>query len=371
MFDAAKALEAKGAKLTHMELGRPDFDTPRHIVNAAVDALQRGEHHYAPNAGILPLRQAISKRYSEDFGVNYDPLSEILVTCGVAEGIFLAIKALLNPGEQILIPDPAWLTYAIDSQMALVEPISYKLHPENDYQPDVDEIENLITPRTKMILLVSPANPTGSVLSRESVEKICMIAQKYDLIILTDEIYEKIIYPPAQFFSPLMVSDMKERCIVLNGFSKYYSMTGWRLGYVLAPHKYLSPMLRYHQYIVSGAVTFAQFGAVAALEGGQEPSQKMVSEFNRRRDFMHRSLVQAGFQCALPGGAFYLFPSIKNFGAGEEEFVQKLLNEAHVVGVPGSTFGKGGKGHIRLSYACSMEDLEFAAKNIKEFTKKF
>lgn len=369
MFDAAQALEKQGHKMVHMELGRPDFSTPQHIVEAAVAALRRGEHHYSPNAGIMPLREAISARYSKDLGLDYNPSSEILVTNGVSEGIFLAMNALLNPGDQILVPDPVWLTYYVDPQMAFAEPISYGLKAKNGYQPDIEELEALITPRTKMIAIVSPSNPTGSLLSRSSIEQICCLAEKHDLIILSDEIYEKVIYPPSKFFSPAMLPGLKERCIILNGFSKYYAMTGWRLGYVLAPWKFLSPMLRYHQYVMSSCATFAQFGAVAALLGTQEPSCAMVEEFHKRRNFIHSEIKKIGLQCDMPGGAFYLFPSIKNTGLEEEEFVQRLLHEAHVVAVPGSSFGHAGKGHIRLSYACSMDDLKVAADSIGTFVK--
>lgn len=367
MFDAAQALEKTGRKMIHMELGRPDFRTPDHIVEAAIQALKDGKHHYCPNAGIPQLREAISRKYSTEMGLDYSPQSETLVTNGVAEGIFLAIKSLLNPGDQILVPNPVWLNYNVVPLMAYVEPVSYSLKEENGFQIDPAELESLITPRTRMLAIVSPSNPTGASLTPKTLQAIAEIADKHDLIVISDEIYEKIVYAPAVFTSITSLPSMKDRTIILNGFSKYYSMTGWRLGYAVGPQKYINAMLRYHQYALTSVSTFSQYGALAALTGDNTPSEHMVKEFQKRRDFFYTKISQIkGFRCACPDSAFYLFPSIKDTGLSGQEMAQMLLEKANVVSVPGEAFGNGGIGYLRFSYACSMEDLEIAAHNITD-----
>ena len=366
MFDAAAEIEKSGRKLVHMEIGRPDFETPDHIVEATVKALRGGKHHYCPTNGIIELREAISKKYMEEYGIDYSPATDIVVTNGVAEGIFAAMAALLNPGDQVLIPDPIWMCYDTIPIMQLAEPVPYALYEENSFQPDFDELESLITTRTKMICIVSPSNPTAAILNMNSLQKIAQIAEKYDLFVLSDEIYEKIIYPPAAFTCFASLDGMRERTIVLNGFSKYYSMTGWRLGYVVGPEKPINAINRFHQYMLTSVTTFSQYGAVAALTSDQSPSVKMLEEFRKRRDFFANSLSKIkGFNCPLPDGAFYLFPSVKETGYSSKELALKLLNEAGVVCVSGEVFGKQGKDHLRFSYTCSLDDLNTAAENIK------
>ncbi|MCL1941585.1 MAG: pyridoxal phosphate-dependent aminotransferase [Synergistaceae bacterium] len=367
MFDAAAEIEKSGRKLVHMEIGRPDFETPAHIVEAAVKALRGGQHHYCPTHGIIELREAISQKYINEYGINYSPATDILVTNGVAEGIFVAMAALLDPGEQVLIPDPIWMCYDTIPVMNFAEPVPYTLREENGFQPDFEELESLITPRTKMICVVSPSNPTGAVLNAQSLQKIAQIAEKYDLFVLSDEIYEKIIYPPAAHTCFASLDGMRERTIVLNGFAKYYSMTGWRLGYAVGPQKPINAMIRYHQYMLTSVTTFSQFGAIAALAEDPSPSVKMLEEFKKRRDYFADALSEVeGFDCPLPDGAFYLFPSIKGTGLSSQELAFKLLNEAGVVCVSGDVFGKHGKDHLRFSYTCSLDDLKIAAENIKK-----
>ncbi|MGD2294754.1 MAG: pyridoxal phosphate-dependent aminotransferase [Candidatus Aminicenantes bacterium] len=366
MFDAAKKLEEQGKSVVHLEIGRPDFDTPSHIVEAAVKALRAGKHHYAPNAGIPELRQAIAKKYASEYKLEYSPASEVVVTNGVAEALYVAVHALLNPGDQILIPDPRWINYDINAITHFVEPVNYSLDKDRNFQPEPGEIEEKITPRTKMILLASPSNPTGGVIRRDVLERLAELAAKFDLTVLSDEIYEKIVYPPAKHVSIAMLDGMRDRTVLLNGFSKFYSMTGWRLGYALGPETYVNPILRYHIYLLTSTNTFAQWGAVEALEGDQGPSYQMVEEFHRRRDFLYEAIKTIpGFRCARPDGAFYLFPSIEDTGLDGYQMAKKLLNEAGVVTVPGECFGKKGAGHIRLSYANSMENLKTAVENIK------
>ncbi len=367
VFDRARELEKQGKNIIHLEIGRPDFNTPNHIVEAAIEALKNGKHHYCPNAGVPELRQAIVEKIQEEYNLEYNPNSEVIVTNGVAEGVYLAINALLNPGDQILIPDPAWLNYQQVTLSNYVEPVPYELIGENGFQPDPDDIEKRITPRTRAILLLSPSNPTGSVLNPNMVEKITAIAEKYDLLILSDEIYQKIIFPPAIHVSSATLPGMRDRTLILDGFSKYYSMTGWRMGYVLGPEKLINPMLRYHQYMITSVNTFAQWGAIKALKGDQNPSENMVEEFNRRCDYIYDAVNRIpGFQCAKPEGAFYIFPNIQETGMDGFQLSQVLLEKAGVATVAGECFGKYGAGHIRISYSNSMDNLIKAVTNIKE-----
>jgi aspartate/methionine/tyrosine aminotransferase len=367
VFDRARELEKQGKHIIHLEIGRPDFNTPDHIVEAAIKALKDGKHHYCPNAGIPELRQAIVEKIGDEYGLDYSSDSEVIVTNGVAEGIYLAINALLNPGDQILIPDPAWLNYQHVTLTNYVEPVPYALFGEDDFQPDPDDIEQRITPRTKAILLLSPSNPTGSVLHPNTVEKITAIAENNDLLILSDEIYRKIIFPPAEHVSSATLPGMRNRTLILDGFSKFYSMTGWRIGYVLGPEKLINPMLRYHQYMITSVNTFAQWGAIEALKGDQSPSENMVAEFRKRRDYIYETVDRiSGFQCAKPEGAFYIFPNIQETGMDGFQMSQVLLEKAGVATVAGECFGKKGAGHIRISYSNSLDNLKKAVANIKK-----
>ena len=371
MFDAAQKLEKQGRKIIHLEIGRPDFNTPEHIVEAAIDALRAGKHHYSPNAGIPELRQAISDKFSSEYNLEYNPQNEVVVSNGVAEGVYVAIHALLNPGDEILIPDPRWLSYDVDAITNFVNPVDYTLLEDSGFQPDPEEIEEKITGRTKMILVASPSNPTGGVTRKAVLERIAELAIKHDLLVLSDEIYEKIVYPPAEHASIATFQDMRERTILLNGFSKFYSMTGWRLGYVLGPSELVNPILRYHQYMITSTNTFAQWGAVTALKGSQEPSHAMVREFQKRRDYMYEAINKIpGFRCPKPDGAFYLFPSIKETGMDGFKMAEMLLEKAGVATVAGECFGKKGAGHIRISYSNSLDNLRAAVEKIESVMSK-
>ena len=371
MFDKARRLERQGKDIIHLEIGRPDFNTPDHIVEAAIDALRAGKHHYAPNAGIPELRQAIAKKVADEYQLEYDPESEIVVTNGVAQGIYSSVHAMLNPGDQLLLPDPRWVNYDAVALKNLVEPVPYTLFEDNNYQPDPDQIEEKITPRTKMILLLTPSNPTGAVIGKEALVKIAELADRHRLLVLSDEIYAKVIYPPAEHMCIASLPGMRDRTLVLNGFSKFYSMTGWRLGYVLGPQKLMDPILRYHQYTITSTNTFAQWGAVTALDGDQGPSLLMVKEFQKRRDFLHKAINQIpGFTSAIPEGAFYLFPSIKETGLDGHRMADMLLEKAGVATVAGECFGKNGAEHIRISYANSLENLKKAVTRIEQAIKE-
>jgi len=365
MLDAAAKMEREGKEVIHLEIGRPDFDTPAHVVEAAIAALRAGKHHYCPNAGIPELRRAIVSRYADDYRLAYDPDSGVVVTNGVAEAVYLSMNAHLNPGDQILIPDPGWLNYAVDAVCSYAEPVSYTLSAANGYQPDVEEIAGKITPRTRMIMLVSPSNPVGSATRPPLLEGIAELALKHDLIVVSDEIYEKIIYPPARHASIACLPGMKDRTLLLNGFSKFWSMTGWRLGYALGPADLIEPMLRYHLYMLTSVATFPQYGALEALQGDQKPSIAMVHEFRRRRDFMAPAVNRIpGFSCLIPDGAFYLFVDARPAGLDGYELANLLLAEAGVVTVAGECFGKNGAGHIRLALTCSLEKLQKAVASM-------
>lgn len=365
MVEAAEKMERQGKEVIHLEIGRPDFDTPPHVVEAAVQALRSGKHHYCANAGIPELRAAIVRRFADEYRLEYDPGTDVIVTNGVAEAVYLSIGAILNPGDQVLIPDPGWLNYEANALTALVEPVSYTLSAAKEYQPDADEIEAKITNRTRMIILTSPCNPVGSVTRIEVLEAIAALAQKHDLLVVSDEIYEKIIYPPARHHSIACLPGMKERTLLLNGFSKFWSMTGWRLGYVLGPKQLIDPMLRYHLFMITSANTFAQYGALAALTGDQSPSLAMVAELKRRRDFMAPAANRIpGFSCLMPQGAFYVFVDARPAGLDGYRLSRILLDEAGVVTVAGECFGKNGAGHIRLALTQPLDKLQRAAANM-------
>ncbi len=368
MLDAATELEKRGRKVVHMEIGRTDFDTPRPIKDAAIKALNDGKVHYCPNAGILELRQAISEKYEREYGLPYSPATEVVVTNGVAEGIYLGISALLNPGDQVLIPDPAWINYGIVPLMHFIEPVSYSLTMENNFQPDVAEIEGLLTPRTRMIALISPPNPTGVAIRPEILERIAALAVKHDLIVLSDEIYEKIMYEPAKHVSIATLPGMRERTLVLNGMSKFYSMTGWRIGYVVGDEKYMGPILRMHMYVLTSTNTFAQYGAVEALRGSQEEPMKMLEEFTARREYLCDALSRMpGVDFVKPDGAFYVFLNVRGLGLTGYEAARQLLEKAGVVSVAGESFGKNGAGYIRLAYSTSLADIRIACDAMEKF----
>lgn len=367
MFDRARQLEKEGKTIIHLEIGRPDFDTPEHIVEAAMAALRAGKHHYSPNAGIPELRAAVAKKYQSEYDLTYNPQTEIIITNGVAEGIFLTIHALLNPGDQVLIPDPRWVNYEPVAYTNLVDPVSYTLFRDSNFQPDPAEIEDKITHRTRMLILASPSNPTGGVISSDVMSQIAALVNKHNLLVVSDEIYEKIVYPPAKHICAATLEGLYDRTIVLNGLSKFYSMTGWRLGFALGPEKLIDPILRYHQYMITSTNTFAQWGGVQALEGDQSPSIAMRDEFQKRRDFVCAGLNQIpGFSCTVPEGAFYVFPTIQTTELSGTKMAALLLEKAGVATVGGECFGRQGANHIRISYANSMENLEAALAKIKD-----
>jgi len=365
IFQAAADWERRGENVIHLEIGRPDFDTPQHIKDMAKQALDQGVVHYTSNYGAPDLREAIAAKLLTENGIQVDPDGEIIVTVGANEGVLLIALALLDPGDEVLIPDPAWLHYYYCAQLAEARPVHVPLWEQNDFRLDPDDLESAITPRTKMIILTSPHNPTGSVLDRDTLERIADLAIKHDLLVVSDEIYEKILYDGARHHSLAAFPGMAERTITLNGFSKAYSMTGWRLGYVAAGRHLIDAMIRVHQYSATCANSFAQKGAVAAYRGSQACVTDMVREFDRRRAFLLSALEEIdGIHCVRPQGAFYLFPSIKEYELPSEQLAYHILDHAKVAVVPGSAFGRYGEGYIRLAYSNSYENIEQAVERI-------
>lgn len=366
MLEKATQLQKQGKDIIHMEIGRPDFDTPQVIKQAAYDSIARGNVFYTSNYGSPELRKAIAEKLQRDNHIAYEP-EEILVTIGVGEGTYAAVAAFLEPGDEILVPNPIWLNYIHVPNFFGAVPVSYDLKEENDFQIDMEQLKSLITPKTKMLVINTPGNPTGTVQSRETLEALAKLATQHDLIVLSDEIYEKLVYGGAEHISIASLPGMKERTITLNGFSKCYSMTGWRLGYAAAPREFIQAMVRVHHYINTCASSFVQEAGITALEKAEPDVQEMVKEYARRRDYMVQALNDIpGVYCKTPGGAFYVFANIQSFGLSSNEMADYLLEQAGIATVAGSAFGTQGEGYIRLSYACSYERIVEGMARMKD-----
>ena len=371
VFEEVIRREKAGEKIIHLNIGRPDFDTPKNIKEAAKKALDEGKVHYASNYGIPELRDAIAHKTEQENNIGYDPAGEIVVTVGANEGILLAMMGLLNPGDEVLIPDPVWLHYFYCAKMAGAVPISVRTREENEFVPSIDDFKAMITPKTKMIVLTSPNNPTGAVASAEALDALAELAKEKDLFVISDEIYESMVYDGNRHISIASLPGMKERTIIVNGFSKKYSMTGWRLGWICSDKALISAMIRIHQYTTVCVTTFAQYGAAEALTGPQDEINRMIAEFDRRRGLVYGSLKEMpGIRVLRPKGAFYIFPNITGTGKTSEEITGYLLDEAKIAVVPGSVFGNFGEGYIRISYANSYENLEMAMSNMKAALEK-
>lgn len=354
MFDRVRELERQGQRIISFQIGEPDFDTPVHIKTEARTALEDGFVHYTPNAGIPELRTAISEKLRTDNGIEADPDGEIIVTVGANEAVTLAVLATINPGDEVLVPDPCWPNYWYVTRLAGGIPISVPLKEENGFQIMPEDVATRITPRTKMLMLNTPGNPTGAILSREITQGLADLAEHHDLLVLSDEIYEKIRFNGAEHTSIASLPGMRERTFTVNGFSKAYAMTGWRLGYVAGPRALVSAMLKIHQYTVTSSTSFAQKGAVAALRGPQAAAEGMVAEFDRRRRVVVEHLNQMpGVTLVEPQGAFYAFPNIRHLGMSDSALAEALLEQGHVGTIPGSVFGEGGKTHLRIAFSCS------------------
>ena len=366
MMERANRMQKEGQDVIHMEIGRPDFDTPEVIKKAAYDSLEKGHVFYTSNYGTPELRAAIAEKLTKENNVEYAP-EEILVTIGVGEGTYASIAAFVNPGEEVLVPNPVWLNYIHVPEFFGAVPVTYSLKEDNNYQIDMDELEAKTTEKTKMLVINTPGNPTGTVQSLETLQKLADFAKKHDLIVVSDEIYEKLVYGGTKHVSIASLPGMKERTITLNGFSKCYSMTGWRLGYAAAPVEFIKGLVRVHQYINTCASSFVQDAGVVALKEAEPDVQVMVKEYERRRNYAVKALNEMeGISCKMPEGAFYIFVNIKSLGKASAEVADYLLDEAKVATVPGSAFGTEGEGYIRLSYACSYERIVEAMARMKE-----
>jgi aspartate aminotransferase len=360
----ARALEAQGRSVVHLEIGEPDFDTPANIREAAKRAIDNGKTHYPPFPGIPELREAIAADSAKRRGFAPDP-QNVFVTVGGKGVMYYAILALVNPGDEVIVPDPGYPIYESVTRFVGGTPVPIAIRQENEFRLDPDELASLVTPRTKLIVINSPANPTGGVLTRGDLEKVAAIAIEHDIAVLSDEIYSRILYE-GEHVSIAALPGMAERTIVLDGFSKTFAMTGWRLGYAIIPSWLGRGFGRLIINTVSGATTFAQFGAVEAISGPQDAVDAMVEEFRARRDLVVDGLnAIPGVRCLRPAGAFYVFPEISGTGLTGVELADRLLNEAGVSVLAGTAFGQVGNNHIRLSYATSRENISEALRRMR------
>lgn len=361
------AAEMKG--VISLGVGEPDFITPWHIRESCVHGLHKGYTSYTSNYGLLELREEIARTIYENYNVTYDPRQEALVTVGVSEALDLAIRAILSPGEEVLIPEPCYVSYKACVTLAGGVPVAVPTTMEHEFRVTVEQLEKLVTPRTKALLIGYPNNPTGAIMPKEQLTDIALFAKKHDLIVISDEIYADLTYHGTHTcFASL--PDMRERTILLNGFSKAYAMTGWRIGYALSNPDFIAAMNKIHQYTMLCAPITAQLGALEALRHGRDKMQAMVAEYNGRRQLMLQGLHQMGLKCFEPKGAFYIFPSIKETGLTSLQFAEELLKAEKVAVVPGDAFGDSGEGFIRCSYASSLSNLSEALERIGRFVKK-
>ncbi|MCI5516279.1 aminotransferase class I/II-fold pyridoxal phosphate-dependent enzyme [Roseburia sp. MUC/MUC-530-WT-4D] len=347
-------------------VGEPDFDTPWHIRDEGIYSLEKGRTFYTSNSGLKELRMEIAKFLHRRYGLEYDFNKEMMITVGGSEAIDIAMRAMLDPGDEVLIPQPSYVSYYPCCILANGTPVIIELKAENEFRLKPEELEAAITPKTKLLVLPYPNNPTGAVMEKSDLEAIAEIIKKHDLYVLSDEIYSELTYTD-NHVSIASLPEMKERTIVINGFSKSHAMTGWRLGYACGPEIIIKQMLKIHQYVIMCAPTTSQYAAIDAMKNGDEDVQKMREEYNGRRRYLLHRFKEMGLECFEPFGAFYMFPCIKEFGMTSEEFATALLNAKKVAVVPGTAFGDCGEGFLRVSYAYSLEDLKVALGRIEEF----
>ena len=364
-FDLLSSLEG----VISLGVGEPDFVTPWHIREAATSSLEKGYTMYTSNYGMLELRQELAKYLEHHYGVSYQPEREILVTVGVSEGLDLAMRAILNPGDEVIIPDPWYVSYPPCVILAGGTPVFVPTSKQNNFVLKVEDVEPLINKQTRAILIGYPSNPTGAVMSREDLAGIARLAQKYNLLVISDEIYARLVYG-VEHTCFASLPGVKDQTILLGGFSKAFAMTGWRIGYIAANEQLIEAMLKIHQYTMLCAPTMGQMAAIEALKSGEDDVAKMVKEYDRRRRFMVKKLNEIGLPCFEPKGAFYAFPSIEATGMSSEEFAERLLMEERVAVVPGSAFGQCGEGFVRCCYATSLANIEEALNRMERFIKE-
>ena len=350
-------------------VGEPDFDTPWHIRDEGIYSLEKGRTFYTSNAGLKELRKEISNYVERSQGVHYDEMHEVLVTVGGSEAIDLALRAMINPGEEVLIPQPSYVSYEPCAVLADAVPVIIELKEENEFRLTAEELEAAITDKTKILILPFPNNPTGAIMEKKDLEEIAEIIREKDIFVITDEIYAELSYKE-KHVSIISLPGMRERTVYINGFSKAYAMTGWRLGYACAPAQIMEQMVKIHQFAIMCAPTTSQYAAVEALRNGDEDVAQMREAYNQRRRFLMNAFHEMGLQCFEPYGAFYVFPCIKEFGMTSDEFATRLLMEEKVAVVPGTAFGGCGEGFLRISYAYSLDSLKTAMGKIAHFVGK-
>lgn len=350
-------------------VGEPDFDTPWHIRDEGIYSLEKGRTFYTSNAGLKELREEICKYLHRKHGVTYDPLKEVLITVGGSEAIDIGLRAMLNPGEEVLIPQPSYVSYEPCTILAGGKPVVINLKAENEFRLTPEELESAITEKTKVLILPFPNNPTGAIMERKDLEAIADIIIKHDIFVMSDEIYGELTYKD-KHVSIVELPGMQERTILINGFSKAYAMTGWRLGYACGPADIIKQMTKIHQFAIMCAPTTSQYAAVEAVKNGDEDIAQMRTAYNQRRRFLMDAFRRMGLECFEPYGAFYVFPCIKEFGMTSEEFATRFLEEEKVAVVPGTAFGDCGEGYLRISYAYSLENLKVAIGRLEHFIGK-
>ena len=351
-----------------LTIGEPDFITPWHIREAAIESLEKGKTYYTSNAGTVDLRGEISRYMKRRFELDYNPKNEVIVTVGGSEAIDIAMRAILEPGDEVILPCPSFVCYEPIATMLGAKVININTKVENKFKLTPEELRSAITPKTKLLVLPFPNNPTGAILTREELEGIAEVLRGTNIAILSDEIYAELTYG-RKHVSIAQIDGMKERTVIASGFSKAYAMTGWRMGYICAPHTLAEQMLKIHQYAIMCAPTVSQFAAVEALRNGDDDVEFMRAEYNRRRVFLLEGFKKIGIDCFEAEGAFYLYPNVGKFGLTSEEFAQRLLHEYNCAIVPGTAFGECGEGYARISYAYSMKHLTLALEKIEAFVK--
>lgn len=351
-------------------VGEPDFDTPWHIREAGIQALQSGKTFYTSNAGLQELRAAISSYTKRKTGLTYNPENQIIVTVGGSEAIDLALRALLNAGDEVIYLEPGFVSYYPCIKLADGVPVPIRLTEENRFRLKPEQLEAAVTPKSKVLILSYPNNPTGAVMEKEDLEALLPVIQKHDLIVISDEIYGELTYG-VKHCSIAGLPDMGERTVIINGFSKSFAMTGWRLGYALGNHEMIEQMVKIHQFAVMCAPTISQYAAIEAMEQGDGDIEAMRESYDRRRKFLYHELQRLGLPCFEPQGAFYMFPNIREFGLSSGEFALKLLKEEKVAVVPGDSFGECGEGFVRISYAASLQNLKEAVNRISRFLSRY
>jgi aminotransferase len=350
-------------------VGEPDFDTPWSIREEGIYALEKGRTYYTSNSGLLELRKEISAYLNRKYNLKYDPVKETVVTVGGSEAIDLAFRAMLNPGDEVIIPKPCYVSYDPCVVLADGVPVSVDLREEDEFKLTKELLLSAITPKTKILVLAFPNNPTGAVMTREELEEIAKVVIEKDIFVVSDEIYAELTYGDITHCSIASIEGMKERTIIVSGFSKAYAMTGWRLGYLCAPAPLTEQMLKIHQYCIMSAPTTAQFAAIDAMKNGDDDVAMMVDEYNRRRRYIYNGLKGIGIESFEPEGAFYIFPNIGQFGLSSDEFCSRLLYDYKCAIVPGNAFGAGGEGFARISYAYSIKHITQALERIESFVK--